>query len=146
MAASQLGTPVNFGFEGTSGGLTETTTTVLTGKFILQSGDVSRGADEEQVKDGGGNLVNRSFYNPHKKASLEYVVTGASIAASRTNSVAPTPGSIVNISACADLPDLVDTHWIVVGEPKISGSNTTAKRISLSLESHAGITAVATAS
>lgn len=139
-----LGTAVNFGFAGTSNGLTETTTTVLNGKFLLQSVDVSKAADEEQVRDSSGALVSRNFYNAHSKATLEYIVKGASLTAARSNSTVPAAGTLINISACADMPDLVSTHWVVTSEPKISGSNTSGKRVTLALESHDNVTAAAT--
>lgn len=141
MAATVLGSAVNFGFTGTDG-IAEST--ILTGKIILQSADYSAGADEEQIRSAVGDVVTRSFYNAHNKATLEYVATGASKSAAQTNSTIPTPGTILSITACASIPGLVKTNWVVVGEPKVSLSNTTAARVSLNLEAHAGVTAAAT--
>lgn len=134
-----LGVPISFGFSGTDG----IAATPFTGKIILQSAEYSDTADEEQVRDAAGALCNRNFYNPGSKAQLEYIVTGATIAAARTNTALQAPGTIISITACADIPALVKTNWIVVGEPKVSGSNTSGKRVTLNLEAHAGITAAA---
>lgn len=138
----QVGKAVSFGFAGTDG-IAETT--FLTGKIILQNADFAKTADEEQVRSAAGELCNRSFYNNIAKASLEYVVTGANIAGvtgNLTDAAIPAPGALLNITACASLPALIKTNWVVVGEPKVSGSNTTAKRISLPIEAADGITVV----
>lgn len=143
MAETQLGgVAVNFGFATAHG----TVATAFTGKMALQSLDYEETADEEQVKGAYGALVNRSFYNPGYKATLEYVPTGATVAAAITNTTLPTIGSIVNITACAEMPALVKSNWIVVPGGRITGSNTAAKRITLNLESHAGVTAAIAAS
>lgn len=136
-----LGLPINFGFATTSGGMTSAT---LSGKFILQSADVSLESDEEQVRDAVGALAVRNFYNGSKKATIEYVVTGTTAANAQANSVPPAVGSFVVISACASMPDLVSSYWVVATGPKVALSNTTSCKITLNLELHAGITAAAT--
>lgn len=141
MANKTLGLPVNFGFTGTDG----IAATEFTGKIILQNVDYSEEYDEEQVKTAVGTLATRHFYNESQKATLEYIITGATVAAARTNSALPAVGTIVNITTCADLPAMVKTNWIVMPGGKIGGSNTSGKRVSLNLEAHPGITAVATA-
>ena len=140
MATTILGAAVNFGFTGTDG-IAEST--ILTGKIILQSADIELASDEEQVRDAAGVLASRAFYNPSSKATLEYIPTGASISASLTNTTLPAIGSILSITACANIPSLVKTNWVVVPGGKISGSNTSAKKITINLEAHAGITAAA---
>ena len=146
--ATIMGAAVSFGFAGTTNGLTETTTTVLTGKFLLQSIQTAYGADKEEVRDNTGEIVAVSFSNAHSTAALEYVVADTvvaySLATARTDSAVPDIGSLINITACLDMPDLVETNWVVVGEPKVGGSNGSAKRVTLNLESHAGVTAAAT--
>ncbi len=134
------GVAVNFGFTGTDG-IAEST--ILTGKMQLQEADLENTSDEEQVRDALGALTNRSFYNPGFKASLRYVPSGAAVSNAVTNTTIPVQGTILSITACASMPDLVKTNWVVVGGVKVSGSNTKAKEVSLNLEAHAGITAVA---
>jgi hypothetical protein len=136
---TQLGAAVNFGFAGTDG----IASSLLTGKMFLQSSDYSKSADEEQVRDGEGALVNRTFYNPGEKASLEYVPKGSTKANAISNTTIPDVGTLVVITACENLPALVKTNWVVVGEPKITKGSNNAAKITLALEAHAGITAAA---
>ena len=135
------GVAVNFGFTGTDG-IAESTT--LTGKMQLQSVDYEETSDEEQVRDATGALTNRSFYNPGYRATLEYIPSGSSLANAITATALPTIGSVISITACPNMPGLIKTNWVVMPGGKITGSNTNAKRITLNLESHAGITAAAT--
>lgn len=137
--ATVNGTPVNFGFTGTNG----ITITGLTG-LLLQSADYTKNADMEEIKDGDGDVVTVIFSNQNEEASLEFVVTDATnIAGAITNTTVSTPGAIIVISACASMPSLVQTNWIVQSGGKISGTNTTAKRITLPIKRYAGVTAVA---
>jgi hypothetical protein len=138
--ATQLGAAVSFGFTGTDG----IAASQLTGKIILQSADLSKAADVEEIRDADGDVVNRTFYNQSQEASLEFIPTGGSMATARTNGALLEPGAIVNITACADIPELVATNWIVDTGGRISGSNTGAKRVTLPLKRHAGVTAAAT--
>ena len=136
--ATILGAAVNFGFTGTDG----IASSILTGKIFLQSAEHSKAADEEQIKNGVGDLVTRSFYGLRERATIEFISTGATITVARTNSIGQTLGTIVSITACADLPGLVYSYWIVVGS-SVNGSNTTAKTVTLNLEKIAAVTAAA---
>jgi len=135
------GIPVNFGFTGTDG----IQITGLTANLLLQSADESAEADKDEVRAGQGDIVNRSWYDQHKKASLECVITAAGIAAAVTATTLASllPGTIIIISACASMPDLVATTWEVQSGAAIKGSNTNAKRVTIPLEIRAGITAAA---
>jgi hypothetical protein len=140
---ANIGAAVNFGFTGTDG-IAEAT--ILTGKIILQSASFSNTSDMLEVLDADGDAAAVVFSNPGFSAELEYIPTGASIALARTNTAIPAHGAaIIDITACASLPALDKTNWFVVGEPRITHSNTGVARITLSLKSYAGITAVATA-
>lgn len=136
--ASILGTAVNFGFTGVNG----ITITGVSGT-LLQSADLANQADVEEVRDADGDIVSRAFYNQSQDATLEYVVTGTNLAGAVTNSSLPTPGALLIITACASLPDLIATTWVVEPGPKVSGTNTTTKRITLGLKKHAGVTTIA---
>lgn len=139
--ATIVGKPVSFGFSGTDG-IAETT--YLTGKIILQNVEHEYMSDEEQIRSAAGALVTRSFYNPGDKATLEYIPTSTTLSGVTANVTAPAVGTILNITACADMPQLIKSNWVVVPGAKVVGSNTAAKKITLPLEAHAGITAVAT--
>ncbi len=138
------GTAVNFGFHGTN---TIAAPVAFSGRFILQSGDVAQGATNERTMDEVGNVVVSAWMDFHQKATLEWVVKGTGLGDSLTGSTIATltPGTFVSISACTSMPDLVGSTWETVSEPKISGSNTSAKKVSLSLEKRAGITGLAAA-
>jgi hypothetical protein len=136
------GTAVNFAFTGTNG----ITITGIAGT-LLQSADVSAEADKEDVRNNIGDVVERSWYDQHYKAALEWVISGTGIANAIVNTALAglTPGTIIIITACASMPDLVQTNWEVMSGASEKGSNTTAKRMSVPLERRSGITAVASA-
>jgi hypothetical protein len=138
------GTPVNFGFTGGAGGVGGITVTGLTG-ILLQNAEQSKAADVEVVRDGAGNEVSHAWYNAHDEATLEWVVSDATnIAGAITSTtISKIPGSIIVVTACASMPDLVQTNWEVQSPVKASGSNTTAKRISMPLKRFSAITAPA---
>lgn len=146
MAAAVInGSPVNFGLHTNAGGITITSPTDLSGKLLLQSADYSKAAENERVRDEVGNVVASAWYDPHSRGTLEWIPKGSTLADAITNTTieAFIPGAFVSITACAALPGLVGTTWEIVGEPKISATNTSAKRVTVSLEKRAGITAVA---
>jgi len=134
------GTAVNFGYTGSNG----IAITGLSG-LLLQSADHSVDADKDEVRSNVGDIVNRSWYDQHAKATLEFAITGTGLANAITNTslAGLTPGTIIVISACASDPDLVATTWEVQSGASIKGSNTSHKRLSVPLEKRAGITAVA---
>ncbi len=138
--ATVNGTPVNFGFTGTNG----FTPTGLSGT-LLQNAEITNEGDCEVTRDGNGAEVTHGWYNFHLGSTLEWVVTGTSLAAAITNSSISslTPGAFVSISACTSMPQLVG-NWEVQAQAKVSGSNTTSKKISVPLKLFGGITAVAT--
>ena len=136
--ATQTGSTVIFGFTGTDG----IAATGLTGNGIFVEADFEHGHDEEQIRSATGDLVNRTFYNLHKKATLTWIPAKDTLANARTaqTTILALIRTILNITACADKPELIDTNWLVVGV-KSTGSNTAASRITLTLENHDGITA-----
>ena len=140
------GIPVNFGFQGapTADGTQGILITGVTGT-LLQSADQSKVAECEKVKDGNGNEVVHAWANLHDEVSLEWVVTGATLAATITNgqSQLKTPGSMIAITACTSMPSLVGTCWEVQSGVKIQGSNTAAKKVTFPIHCYPGITSVA---
>lgn len=140
--ATTLGTPVNFALSGTDGLGTDM---IEAGGFLLQSIDYSKASDEEQIKSAAGALVSRNFFNPYTKVTLEYTpADDTDIAGAISNTTLPDIGDLVDITACDSIPALVASNWIVVGEPTIRATNGDSKRITVQLEAHAGITAIAT--
>jgi len=135
------GIPVNFGFQGTGG----ITITGISG-IILQSADWSKAADVESARDGQGAIVARGWYDIHDEATLEWIISGTNLAASITNTDLATvePGDIITISACTSMPTLITSVWEVQSGAKITGSNTTFKKLSCTIHRRAGITGAAT--
>jgi hypothetical protein len=136
------GVPVNFGFTGTGG----IAITGISG-ILLQSGDLTKGADVESARNGVGDITARGWYDIHDEATLEWVVTGTtnlSDSVTNTTLAGLGPGTIIVISACASIPGLVATNWEVQGGAKISGSNTNFKKISVTIHKRTLITAVVT--
>lgn len=134
------GTPVNFGFTGTNG----IVITEIAGT-LLQSADNSNMAEKEEARDGIGNIVTRGWYDPHQASTLEWVVTDATNKAGAITNTAIAsivPGSFINITTCASMPELV-AKWEVQSGVKVSGSNTTSKKMSITIEKRAGITGAA---
>lgn len=144
--AVQNGMAVNIGFPTTAGGLTITTPS-MTGNILLQSADTAGGASNYRVEDNVGNVVVSAWSDPHTKATLEIIIAAAGLAAAITATTlsALQPGALITIGACANMPDLIGTNWEIMDSPKIAGTNKDAKKLTLSIEKRAGITAVASA-
>ena len=140
------GFAVSIGFAGTAGGLT-ITTPALTAMIILQSADFSQGATNYRVENEVGDRCVSAWSDPHQKATLELYVKGAtaSLAAAitATSTVdAISPGDLIIIGACQQLPELASTsYWEVMDSPKLSGTNKDAKKWTCNIEKSAGITA-----
>lgn len=144
---SANGVAVNFGFTQSAGGTQGIVMTGLTG-YILQNADYSAEADVDDVRDLQGNKVSRNWYDQHRKGTLEFVITGTtnSIAAALANTTLAnfTPGSIITITECLSMPELVTLNngkWEVQAGASIKGSNTNSKRLSIPLETRPGIQA-----
>jgi hypothetical protein len=149
--STPLGTAVNFAFtqsaSGTQGVVFTSGVTNMTG-FILQNADTSAEADKEEARSIGGDVISRNWYDQHRKGTLEFVISGAtnSIAAALANTTLAkfTPGSIITITECLSMPELVTLNggiWEVQPGASIKGSNTNAKRLSVPLETRPGIQA-----
>lgn len=135
------GTPVNFSFQ-SAAGISIASGAALSG-ILLQTAEHSRQADKETTLDGQGARAARGWHHFRSAATLEWVVAGTSLATALSNSslASITPGAFFVIT-CTTLPDLTGS-WEVQEGPKISGSNTTSKRISVPLEYAAGVTQAA---
>lgn len=146
MANVQNGLPVAFGFVGTLtiGSLTNVAATPVTtaGNFyIIQDIDHSNERELDNVRDGTGAVVQRTWFNPEQKATLTYVVSAtSSLATALANQVIPDKGTFVSISACAPYPALIFTTWEVHGA-KIKKTNTKAAMVTLDLVYNPNISA-----
>lgn len=144
------GIAVNVGYAGTTGGLAATITSLTNAalKATLQSGDYSNEATRGLVGNEVGDRMASFWTDPYAKASLKFVITGTGLAdviAQTAVVEAITPGMFLNISACQQEPGFIASNWEVVGSPKISGTNKTAKEWTVELEKAANITGAATA-
>lgn len=134
------GVPVNFGYTGNNNGIT---ITGISGT-MLQSTDHSKAADMEGARNGVGDYVTRGWYDIHDEATLEWIITGTSVANALTNTTLTgvNPGDIIVITACPSEPGLVATNWECQSGAKITGSNTNNKRLSVPVHKRSAITAV----
>lgn len=145
--SSANGVAVNFGFTQSAGGTQGIVMTGLTG-YIMQSVDTSAEADKDEVRSIAGDVLSRNWYDQHRKGTLEFVITGTtnSVAAALANTTlaAFVPGSIITITECLSMPELVSLNggkWEVQSGAAIKGSNTNSKRLSIPVESRPGIQA-----
>ena len=136
------GIAVSFGFSTTAdaNGNQGFTSTSISGA-LLQSADQSDDAEVEVVRNGSGERVVHAWYDLHKACTLEYVVSASTIAGAKAATLLPAIGSFISITACAEMPSLVSSHWEVQKGGKISKSNTTVSKISIPLMSCDNITA-----
>lgn len=139
------GTAVNFGF-GAGAGIT---IAEMSG-VLLQSAEHGTAADVETVRDGLGAEVSHGWHNASDSATLEWVIkpvdgqTSLAKAIENTVNTYLTPGLFLTLT-CTNMPSLNASVWEVQPGTRISGSNTTAKKISVPLRRLAGVTAVASA-
>jgi hypothetical protein len=140
------GTPVNFGFLGVkdANGNQGITITGVTG-VLLQSAEHSKVAECEKARDGNGNQVVHAWSDIHDESSLEWIVSGASLAAATTNTTGSLkdPGSFISITGCTSMPSLVNTTWEVQSGVKVSKSNTGFARVTFPIQLLPGITGAA---
>lgn len=133
------GIAVNFGFTQSASGQAGIVWT-LSG-YLMQNADYSAEADMDEVRILQGDKASRNWYDIHRKATLEFVITGAtnSIAAALANTTLAnlTPGTIITITECLSMPELVTFNsgkWEVQAGAAIKGSNTNSKRLTVPLE------------
>jgi hypothetical protein len=143
--ATTDGTAINFGFASTANGATITN---LTG--LLQSAELEATGDVAEVRDGDGDLVSETHYNAGLQATISVIVKGTSAADAITNSALGSnklKGKFCPITACASMPELVDTSstgkWRIQSSKVVKG-NTDAARFDLVLLRHDGIVSEAT--
>ena len=131
-----LGQAINFGFTGTNG-------IAITGvSGVLQSVNWKKTAKTAEIADGDGDTASITSYDARDEVDLELIVIGTSAANAILYSYPPAVNSFLPITTCTSLTGLVSNYW-VVQNASVSGSNTDAKKLSLSLALMSGITVTA---
>lgn len=145
MAATQIGTAVNFAFA-TAQGVAFTSPT-FSGHFI-QSANMGAESDLVATRNGLGDVVNEAYPDQRMTAELRFIIgssTNQADAMTKTTLATFVPGTLVNIGTAASRPDLVATNWFVTEQgPRIEGDNQSAASIIIPIRKRSGITAVAT--
>jgi hypothetical protein len=137
--ATQTGIKVVFGYTGTDG----IAATGLTGTMLFQSHDFQAKREKLKLKSAAGNTVTKIRYDEAADATLEVIPSSATdVAGARTSKAAliALDGTILNITACADAPELIHSDWMVE-DVKVVGSNEGHHKVTLTLERYSAITA-----
>ena len=138
--ATQTGVKVVFGYTGTDG----IAATGLTANGLFQSHDFNvTTPDEVKLKSSIGKVATRIFPEDVSNATIEWIPGDATdVAGARTNKaeLLALRHTILNITACADAPELIKTNWFV-DDVKVVGSNADAHKVTLTLVANDGITA-----
>lgn len=96
MAATQYGVAVVWGVSG----ITSTGLTTTTGK--VQSAPMGKTAKRHEILDGDGNLCGQIFNDQRRQADLRVIISGATLAAAKTNMDTFTTQSIGAPTTLAD--------------------------------------------
>jgi hypothetical protein len=136
--STQNGTAINFGVSG------KTFSGTGLGTFFLQNYSRQQNADMEVTRNEDGAEVNHTHYNFNDEASIEGTVKGTGLADAITQTKIPLAGAFITITDSSD-SGLVGTTWEVQSGAALSGTNTTAKKIKVTMKKFAGITAAASA-
>ena len=137
--ATQSGVKVIFGYTGTDG----IAATGLTGNMLFTGHDFKKSREKKKLASAAGDTVTKIRFDEMQEATLEMIPSSATdVATALTNkaTIIALDGTIISITACANAPELINTHWMVE-EVTVKGSNADANKITLKLEQHAGITA-----
>lgn len=134
----QNGTAVNFAFA-TAAGIT---TASITG-ILLQEAGYGLQSERVLVKNAQGKRTTSIHEDEFETLRLRYIISGTNLAAAKTNATLRQPGLFVVITACDDIPGLVQSNWEVISG-ELTGSNNAPKEVTLQLERAALITAAAT--
>lgn len=137
--ATQTGIKVVFGYTGTDG----IAATGLTAKGLFQSHEYAiTSPDEVKLKSAIGKVATRIFPEEVETATIEWIPGSATdVAGARTSKadLLALRHTVINITACADAPELVNDNWFV-DDVKITGSNVGEHKVTLMLIDNDGIT------
>lgn len=118
---------------------------------LNQSTTYNREADEQEIRDADGEVVNLTIYNARDVIDIEVIPIGATLAAAKANNVSPTYGELVTVTdessgGHGQVPGANGGNYICVGASQTS-TNTGEVRISMSLRAYStDISSNATAS
>ena len=105
----------------------------------VQSNTYTREADEQEIRDADGEVVNLTIYNKRSTLDIEVIPVGDTLATAKTANVSPDYGQLVTISdpnsAHTQIVGLHSGKYICVGSTQTS-SNTGEVRISMSLRQY----------
>jgi len=113
---------------GISFGTSGTTINTISGYF--QSIDHEYKSDMDEVRDGGGNIQEVTFYNQVEEAQFEYVTTASSGGANSPS--LPAIGAKLTVADTTTDTNIAGTSWYVTNVNK-KRSNTQALRVTLKL-------------
>jgi hypothetical protein len=137
--ATQTGFKVVFGYTGTDG----IAATGLTGNILFTDHTYKKSREKKKLANAAGDTVTKIRYDEMQEATLEIIfasATDVATAISNKATIIALDGTILNITACASAPELINSHWLVE-DVDVKGSNADAHKVSLKLENHSNITA-----
>ena len=109
---------------------------------LNQSTSYTREADEQEIRDADGEVVNLTIYNARNTIDIEVIPIGDTLATAKANNVSPTYGELVYITdessgGHSQVPGAAThtTKYICVGATQTS-TNTSEVRISMSLRQY----------
>lgn len=107
---------------------------------LNQSTTYTREADEQEIRDADGEVVNLTIYNARNTIDIEVIPIGATLVAAKANNVSPAYGEQVVITdessgGHTQVPGAHSGYYICVGATQTS-TNTGEVRISMSLRAY----------
>ena len=110
---------------------------------LNQSASYTREADEQEIRDANGDVVNLTIYNERSTLELEVIPIGTTLALAQSKNVSPAYGELVTVtdtSTSNGHSQVVGDNsgnYICVGATQTS-TNTGEVRISMSLRNYTG--------
>ncbi len=127
--ANYHGIAVNFGVS----------SSVASATGLFQTVDHNVNVENELIRDGSGEYVEKTYFGTNEEATFEYVATAAGGPAGNAAVTFPTPGINVTVTDTS-YTNIAGTSWLVDGVT-VKGSNTTAKRVTLKLTRYPNVSA-----
>lgn len=92
--------------------------TNISGKFIMDALNLTRTADETEIRDGENDLAGLLYSGDRMEGSIEVILSSAtSLATIQGVDTLPPPGTKITISAGAD-PDYNGTSFVITSATK----------------------------
>ena len=105
---------------------------------VFQSRDHSYEADNEMIKSGLGDTVEKTFYDLRETATFEYVASAAGGPTGAAAVTVPTVGDTMTVTDSV-YAAIAGTTWLV-DNVDVKGSNTTATRVTVKVARYPAIT------